>query len=254
VSDRFRSRVAVVTGGSRGQGAAEARLFAREGARVIIADVRDADGESIVTQIEAEGGEASYVHLDVRDPAGWDALVADLRTEGGLHILVNNAGVLDRRGIVDSPVEVWRHVVDVNLSGAFLGMRSCAPLMRDGGGGAIVNISSIAGLAGTPSAAYTASKWGLRGLSKSAALEFAPWRIRVNTVLPGVVDTEMTADLLAAAAAAVPLGGRAASADEVAEVVAFLASDAAGYISGAEVVVDGGRTAGLGVPGRPKNT
>jgi 3alpha(or 20beta)-hydroxysteroid dehydrogenase len=245
VSGQLESRVALISGGSRGQGAAEARLFAREGASVVICDVLDEAGRDTVAAIEREGGEATFLHLDVTDPQAWDDAVDRVRrTFGALHVLVNNAGVLSRAGIVDTSVDEWERVLDINLTGTFLGMRAAAPLIRDGGGGSIVNISSIAGLVGTGAAAYTASKWGVRGLTKVAALEFAPWRIRVNSVHPGVVETAMTAEFAEAAAASVPLR-RVAKPEEIAELVLFLASERSSYLSGAEIAVDGGRVAGL---------
>jgi 3alpha(or 20beta)-hydroxysteroid dehydrogenase len=250
VSGQLESRVALISGASRGQGAAEARLFAAEGASVVVCDILDAEGRETVAAIERDGGEATFLHLDVSDPDAWDATVDRVRrTFGALHVLVNNAGVLSRTGIVDTPVEEWERVLDINLTGTFLGMRAAAPLIRDSGGGSIVNISSIAGLVGTGAAAYSASKWGVRGLSKVAALEFAPWRIRVNSVHPGVVETAMTAEFAKAAAAAVPLG-RTAQPEEVAELVLFLASERSSYLSGSEIAVDGGRVAGLSGPPR----
>jgi 3alpha(or 20beta)-hydroxysteroid dehydrogenase len=246
VSGQLEGRVALISGGSRGQGAAEARLFASEGASVVVCDVLDEQGEETVAAIERDGGEAIFVRLDVADEAAWSAAVDRVRRDfGALHVLVNNAGVLSRAGIIDTSVEEWERVLDINLTGTFLGMRAAAPLMRDSGGGAIVNISSIAGLVGTGAAAYSASKWGVRGLSKVAALEFAPWRIRVNSVHPGVVETAMTAEFAQAAAATVPLG-RVSQPEEIAQLVLFLASERSSYLSGSEIAIDGGRVAGLG--------
>ncbi|TMC46533.1 MAG: SDR family oxidoreductase [Chloroflexi bacterium] len=247
MTGRLAGRVALVTGGARGQGAAEAGIFAGEGARVAVCDVLDTEGEATAAAIRAGGGEAVYHHLDVSDAAGWDAVVEEVTGSwGGLHVLVNNAGILARTGIADTDPATWNRVLEVNLTGPWLGMRACAPVIRDSGGGAIVNTSSIAGLSGTGAAAYTASKWGLRGLTKTAALEFAPWGIRVNSIHPGVVDTRMTEEFVDKAAATVPLGRKAATPHDIAELVLFLVSDAAAYISGAEITIDGGRTAGLG--------
>jgi 3alpha(or 20beta)-hydroxysteroid dehydrogenase len=240
-------RVALISGGSRGQGAAEARLFARNGAAVVVSDILDGEGRAVVAGIARAGGEAEYEHLDVTSAADWERVVAATRERfGRLHILVNNAGVLHRGGVTATSVEEWDRVLAVNLTGPFLGMRAAAPLIRQSGGGAIVNVSSIAGLTGTPAAAYGASKWGLRGLTRAAALEFAPWGIRVNSIHPGVVATPMAEEFLAAAETAIPLGGRAARAEEIADLVVFLASERAGYISGAEIAIDGARSTGLG--------
>lgn len=243
-------KVALVTGASGGQGAAEARLIAAAGATVIVCDVQDDAGEAVAQDIRSNGGMAEYRHLDVTRAEEWEAAIADAgKRHGGLHILVNNAGIA-LRGVtlVTTPQSEWERVLAVNLTGPFLGTKAAAPLIRDSGGGAIVNTGSTAGLNGHFAAAYSASKWGIRGLTKAAAMEFADWNIRVNAIHPGIVDTAMVAgsDDFVAAMQGVTALRRAATADDVARVVLFLVSDQSGYITGADIPVDGGFTA-LGV-------
>lgn len=244
MADRFDGRLALVTGAARGQGAAEARLFARDGATVILADVLDAEGEAMAAAIRDDGGSAEYRHLDVADEQAWTATIERLRdTHGRLDILVNNAGVsLRKPTMLDVTLEEWDRVLSINLTGAFLGTKAAAPLMRDTGGGSIVNIASIAGRIGHFATAYTTTKWGLRGLTKSAAMEFAAWNIRVNAVLPGLVDTPLvneSADFFEAMEWMTPME-RAATPEEIANVVAFIASDEASYVTAADITVDGG--------------
>ena len=244
---RLDGKVALITGASGGQGAVEAELFAREGASVVLADVIAAPGKSIAARINRAGGRALHVRLDVTEAWQWArAIAAVKRAFGALHILVNNAGVVSRMGIVDVPLRDWQRTIDINLTGPLLGMRAAAPLIRDSGGGAIVNISSTAALTGHWGAAYVASKWGLRGITKTAALEFLDWGIRANSVHPAQVDDTKMADSSApgyreANQRVIPLG-RAARPDEVAQAVLFLASDDSSYITGSEIVVDCGYT------------
>jgi len=182
--------VAFVTGGARGQGAAEARAFVRDGARVVIADIRDEEGEALAAEL---GEAAHYVHLDVADEDQWRAAVGAAEAAfGPVTALVNNAGVIRSSPVTEETLDGFRRILDVNLVGAFLGVRAVAPAMTRAGGGSIVNVSSIAGLtAARGTAAYTASKWGLRGLTKTAAIELGGSGIRVNSVHPGVIDTEL---------------------------------------------------------------
>ncbi len=242
---RLQGKVALITGASGGQGAAEARLFAGEGAAVMLADIADDAGEAIAREIEAGGGRARYVHLDVRSRAAWTAAVdATHDAFGALHVLVNNAGVVSRLGIMDIDDAEWQRVMDINLTGCLYGMRAAAPSIRDSGGGAIVNISSTAGLLGYAGAAYVASKWGLRGLTKTAAMEFVDWGIRVNSVHPAqVADTAIAQKAPPAyrevTARVIPMG-RGARSEEIARVVLFLACDDSSYITGAELAVDAG--------------
>jgi 3alpha(or 20beta)-hydroxysteroid dehydrogenase len=241
---RLDGRVALVTGSAspRGQGAAEARLMAEEGATVVLADVSDGSGAETAASI---GEAATYRHLDVTNENDWTEAVSwVLGRFDRLDVLVNNAGIWFSQAIDQTSLADYRRVIDINQVSAFLGMRAVVPAMRAAGGGSIVNISSLAGLRGTAVPfAYAASKWAVRGMSRAAAAELAGDGIRVNAVFPGYVDTEMIDAGHDEIAQRVPLGRRLASPAEVAEAVVFLASDAARYITGAELVVDGAVTA-----------
>ena len=239
-------KTAVITGAARGQGAEAARLLARLGARVLLGDVRDDLGREVAAGI---GAGARYVHLDVTDASHWAAAV-DTACEvfGRLDILVNNAGVFRSVPLHEETPEAFEATLRVNLVGPFLGMRAVRTAMIRAGGGAIVNVSSIAGLTGIArTSGYGASKWGLRGLTKVAALELGEHGIRVNSVHPGIIDTPMVEGIAPPAGAgnhpAVALR-RIGLPQDVAGLVAFLASDAAGFLTGAEIAVDGGSTAG----------
>jgi 3alpha(or 20beta)-hydroxysteroid dehydrogenase len=246
VQHNFKNKTVLITGSSRGQGAAEARLFAQAGARVVVADVLDAEGGALVQSIRADGGTADYRHLDVSNEQEWADAVAFAKSAfGGLHVLVNNAGI-SLRGVdlASTSRTDWDRVLAVNLTGPFLGIRAAAPVIRDSGGGAIVNIGSTAGINGHFAAAYSASKWGLRGLTKAAAMEYADWKIRVNAVHPSIVPTPMVAgaDKFVEAMEHVTALERSASLDDVANAVMFLASEEAGYLTGIDLPVDGGFT------------
>ena len=249
---RLAGKVALITGAAGGQGTAEAELFAREGARLVLTDVDAAAGSALAKRIEGNGGKALFREHDVADEKSWIDIVAAARREfGGLDVLVNNAGTIARQGIAATSLEAWNRTIAVNLTGAMLGMKHCAPAMRAGGGGSIVNISSTAGLTAHDDAAYTASKWGLRGLTKTAVLQFSPWKIRVNSIHPGqIADTGFFRSggeaFAQAARTAIPLS-RQGTPQECAELVLFLASEEASFISGAEIAIDGGYiAAGLG--------
>ena len=249
---RLAGKVALITGAAGGQGTAEAELFAGEGALLVLTDVDAAAGAALKARLEKSGARALFREHDVADEKSWvEAVAAAQREFGGLHILVNNAGTIARQGIVATSLDAWNRTLAVNLTGAMLGMKHCAPAMRNSGGGSIVNISSTAGLTAHDDAAYTASKWGLRGLTKTAVLQFSPWKIRVNSIHPGqIADTGFFRSggeaFAHAARTAIPLG-RQGTPQECAELVLFLASEESSFISGAEIAIDGGYiAAGLG--------
>lgn len=239
---RLTGKVALISGGARGMGAAHARRFVAEGARVVLGDVLDDEGKALAAEL---GESAHYEHLDVREPEQWRAAVAAATERfGGLHVLVNNAGIVNGNLLVDFALEEWQRIIDINLTGTFLGMRAATPALIAAGGGSVVNISSVEGMRGSPGLhGYTATKFAVRGLTKSTALELAQHNIRVNSVHPGLISTPMTegipADFLQ-----IPLG-RAAQPDEVSNLVAHLASDESSYCTGAEFVIDGGLTVGV---------
>ncbi len=248
---RLEGRVAVVTGAARGQGEAEARLFAAEGAKVVATDVLGHEVRAVAADL---GDDAIALTHDVTDASAWaDVVAAAVAQFGGVDVLVNNAGIHWIKAMVDEdPADVER-LLQVNLMGPYIGMQAVVPVMEARGGGSIVNISSYAGLSGAwGHSAYGASKWALRGVTKTAAIELGPLGIRVNSVHPGPIDTAMLpvpAD--APMFAGYPLG-RAGTAEEVAETVLFLASDASSYLTGAELSVDGGLAAGgVARAGRP---
>jgi 3alpha(or 20beta)-hydroxysteroid dehydrogenase len=249
---RFAGKAVLVTGAGGGLGSVLASLFAQEGASVVLADVSAERGEGAAARIRDDGGSARFEHLDVTDPASWAEVIGSIRSaQQALHVLVNNAGVVSRTGIQALTLGEWERVLAINLTGPLVGIQACAPLIRDSGGGAIVNISSTSGLIGHPGAAYSASKWALRGLTKSAALEFLDWGIRVNSVHPAQIsDTSMTSGATPGwrhANNRVMPAGRPARADEVAKAVLFLASDESSYVNATELVVDGGAVP-LGLP------
>jgi 3alpha(or 20beta)-hydroxysteroid dehydrogenase len=241
-------KVAIITGAARGQGAAAARRFIEEGARVVIADVLDDVGKELA---ESLGERAIYRHLDVSNEDDWSGVVDEtVANHGGVDVLVNNAGILRFAALTEMPLADYRRIVDINQVGTFLGMRSAAKHMIKAGRGSIVNISSVEGLAGMPYlVAYTSTKFAIRGMSKVAALELGPHGIRVNSVHPGMIETDMVKDAagghdvdLSPAAKRIPLR-RMGQPEDIAEVVLFLASDRSSYVTGAELAADGGATA-----------
>jgi 3alpha(or 20beta)-hydroxysteroid dehydrogenase len=248
---RLDGKVALITGAARGQGEAEARLFVEEGAAVVLADVLDDAGREVAASL---GQLAFFVHLDVRDPENWTAAVGEAESHfGPLCVLVNNAAILGAGGVEDATPEDFMGVVAVNQLGCLLGMQAAVRSMRRTAPdvvGSIINVSSTGGMVGYPGAiAYAGSKWAVRGMTKAAALELAP-AIRVNSLHPGPVDTPMIREPGASDQefaerwqSIVPLG-RAARPDEIAKVALFLASDESSFMTGSEVVVDGGRITG----------
>ncbi|MHB8465371.1 MAG: SDR family NAD(P)-dependent oxidoreductase [Acidimicrobiales bacterium] len=245
--NRLKDRVAIVTGASRGMGAATALRFVQEGARVIIADIRVEEGETLAKEL---GERARFVELDVADESAWtNALGAAEEFGPSVDILVNNAGIASFMPIAQMSVENYERVYQINQLGVFLGMRTVIPSMTRAGRGSIVNISSVDGLFGSPMAiAYGATKFAVTGMTKVAALELAPAGIRVNSVHPGVVRTPILEvapglDLGSMIEPTVPLH-RVGEAEEVANLSLFLASDESSYITGAAMVIDGGATAG----------
>ena len=250
--DRLAGKVALISGGARGQGATETRLFVREGAAVVFGDVLDDDGKKVEAEIRASGGRATYVHLNVTREVDWRAAVATaVQTYGKLDVLVNNAGILFRSKIEDTSEADWDRIMAVNVKGVFLGTKCAIPAMRQaGGGGSIINISSTAGLVGSPgeTAAYSATKGAVRLFTKSTAIQHARDKIRCNSVHPGPIATDMIKDVLENRASweqrlrRLPMG-RVGTPEEVAYGVLYLASDEASYVTGSELVIDGGTTA-----------
>jgi 3alpha(or 20beta)-hydroxysteroid dehydrogenase len=239
-------KVAIVTGGARGQGGAEAALFRAEGAEVVVTDVLVDDGELLAKEIGA-----TFIAHDVRSEEEWAEVVRQtLERHGRIDVLVNNAGIFQRVKLVDTDLETYRRIIDVNQVGVFLGMRAVAPTMIEQQSGSIVNISSVAGLRASPGAlAYGASKFAVTGMTKSAAMELVRHGIRVNSIHPGMIETDMMTEVTGGNAErhdkfarSVPMR-RPADPGEVAQLALFLASDDSGYSTGSEFVIDGGMTA-----------
>ncbi|KZE93983.1 MULTISPECIES: glucose 1-dehydrogenase [unclassified Agromyces] len=240
---RVSGKVALISGGARGMGASHARLLVAEGAKVVIGDLLDDEGATLAAELGDE--HARYVHLDVTDYAQWESAVA-AATEafGRLDIVVNNAGIANFGSIEEYPIDAWQKIIDINLTGVFYGIKAAIPALKESGAGSIINISSTAGLQGYEALpGYNAAKFGVRGLTKNAALDLGRYNIRVNSVHPGVIRTPMTEELetpqnhVALHRVGEPI--------ELSNLILFLASDESSFSTGAEFVADGGETAGL---------
>jgi 3alpha(or 20beta)-hydroxysteroid dehydrogenase len=267
---KLEGRVALITGAARGTGAETARLFAAEGARVILSDVLDDLGEAAAEKIAKEiaketGGRASYQRLDVTNEDDWQTVVDSIvREAGGIDVLVNNAALLDVSSIAETSLETLTRIVQVNQIGAFLGVRAVIEPMRARGGGSIVNVASIDAMEGSNGvAAYTSSKWGMRGLTKAAAIELGRLGIRVNTVCPGFGSSEMVEPFFKKAAERLrdrkerlpdrpqSPASRRGRLEDVARAILYLASEDSSFVSGIDLTVDGGFTVGKVEPGAP---
>jgi cyclopentanol dehydrogenase len=247
---RLENKVALISGGARGMGAVEAKLFAEEGAKVIIGDMLEDEGRKVEAEINEAGGECVFVSLDVSSEEAWQNAVNEAVSRyGKLDILVNNAGIYRAHNVEETTAEEWDQVMDINAKGVFLGTKHAIPAMREAGGGSIVNISSVAGLVGSrATSAYNASKGAVRLLTKSTAIQYASDGIRANSVHPGTIETPMTEGFLADPTMRqdrmdrTPIG-RLGKPEDVAYGALFLASDEASFMTGSELVIDGGRTA-----------
>ena len=247
---RVAGKVALISGGARGIGAATAKLLAQEGAAVVLADVLEAEGRETEIRIREAGGQAMFMLLDVTDEANWQQVIdATVAAYGKLDVVVNNAGISGRAAVAETEVETWDRVMEVNGKGVFLGTKLAIPELRKAGGGSIINISSIYGIVGSEtSAAYHASKGAVRIFTKSAAIQYANEGIRVNSVHPGFVDSPMTAashalpEVHDLRVGRTPLG-RMGTPEDIAAGILYLASDESSFVTGSELVIDGGMTA-----------
>jgi len=241
---RLADKVAIITGGARGMGATHARLFVKEGAKVLIADILEQEGQSLANEL---GENAKFIKLDVTNKENWEQAVAVTEEAfGPVNVLVNNAGITMNKSIEEMTLEEYKRIVEINQVSVFLGMKAVIPSMKEAKGGSIVNISSMNGLVGG-AIGYTDTKFAVRGMTKAAALSLAHYGIRVNSVHPGVIETPMivqeeTKDAVKEFAKYIP-NGRVAKPEEVSNLVLFLASDESSYSTGSEFVVDGGMTA-----------
>lgn len=247
---RLEGKVALISGGARGQGAAEARLFAREGAKVIIGDILDAEGSRLAAAIAESGGDAVYVHLDVTQEEDWRRAVGvAVSSFGKLNVLVNNAAIWRRGQVEDTTEQHWDDVLEVNAKGVFLGTKLAIPEMRKVGGGSIINISSTAGLVGSrTSTAYSASKGAVRLFTKATAVQYAREGIRANSIHPGPIDSAMGDQVWPDAGSRVAsiartAIGRMGTPEDIAYGTLYLASDESSFVTGSEIVIDGGLTA-----------
>jgi 3alpha(or 20beta)-hydroxysteroid dehydrogenase len=244
VPGRLDGKVALISGGARGMGAAHARAFVAEGARVVIGDIRDELGSQVAAEL---GAACVYVHLDVTSVDDWATAAAVAEREfGPVSVLVNNAGIADWGHVADYPLDRYRHIIEVDLVACLAGIQAVVPSMRRAGGGSIVNISSVAGLQGYPQmAGYVSAKWAVRGLTKVAALDLAADSIRANSVHPGQIDTPIVPNARESASTDHVAMNRIGAPEEVSALVVFLASDESSFCTGAEFVVDGGEVQGM---------
>lgn len=242
VTGRVAGKVALISGAAQGMGASHARALAAEGARVVIADLLAEKGRALAAEIGAD--RAVFVRLDVTSEESWAAAVAETVDRfGSLDVLVNNAGVFTRGSVVDATVEDWRRTIDIDLTGNFIGMHASVEALKASGRASVINISSIAGVTGFKNrAAYSAAKWGVQGLTRTSAMDLAPYGIRVNSVNPGSVRTPLTG-ALRRGLGQIPLG-RDADPEEISQLVVYLASDESSFVTGSSITIDGGETAG----------
>ncbi len=241
---RLEGKVALITGAARGMGAAEARLFAREGAKVLLGDIQEEEGKQVEAAIRQAGGEALFLTMDVSRKSDWQRAVdAAVSNYGKLNVLVNNAGIVERDSLEDTTEETWDRIMNINAKGVFLGTKAVIPEMRKAGGGSIINISSISGMISVGYPAYNASKGAVRVFTKSAAVEYARENIRVNSIHPGAIWTSMSLyksnRTREERSLTIPMG-RVGEPEEVAYGALFLASDESSYMTGSEMVIDGG--------------
>ena len=248
---RLEGKVAIITGGARGQGATEARMFAQEGAKVVIGDIRDELGMQVEAEIRELGGEAVYLHLDVASADDWQKAVDTAEQQfGKVDVLVNNAAIVLRKDIEETTSEDWDNIMEINAKGVFLGTKAVIPAMRRAGGGSIVNISSISGLVSIGPPAYIATKGAVRLFTKSTAIQYASENIRANSIHPGSVDTDMrregmgsqTEEEIQARVDQIPIG-RVGTTEDISYGALFLASNESSFMTGSELVIDGGYTA-----------
>jgi NAD(P)-dependent dehydrogenase (short-subunit alcohol dehydrogenase family) len=247
---RLENKVALITGGYGGMGRASARLFAREGATVFVAGRSRERGNGLVAEINDSGGKAHFVELDVVKQNQWDGAIAQVKEQAGaLHILMNIVGSNALVRFPEIDIQEWNKLFEINITGTLRGIQTCAPLIKDSGGGSIVNIGSVAGITGTFSTAYSASKWALEGLSRSAAYVYADWGIRSNVIQPGWIETDLTASMQknrivkkmqSSVMKNTVLLRRTGNAEDIAYTALFLVSDESSYITGTDIVVDGG--------------
>ena len=248
---RLEGKVAIITGGARGQGATEARMFAQEGAKVVIGDIRDELGMQVEAKIRELGGEAVYLHLNVTSEDDWQEAVETAEQRfGKVDVLVNNAAIVLRKDIEETTGDDWDNIMEINAKGVFLGTKAVIPAMRRAGGGSIINISSISGLVSIGPPAYIATKGAVRLFTKSTAIQYASENIRANSIHPGSVDTDMrregmgdqTPEEIQARIDNIPLG-RVGTTEDISYGAVFLASDESSFMTGSELVIDGGYTA-----------